>query len=117
MQQDVTDVPAYLAQFPEPVREKLARMRHVVLQAAPEAEEMIRYAMPTYKVGGKTLIHFAAFKKHLGLYPGPSTLSAFAGEIARYKSSKGALQFPIDEEPPLRLIERIVHYRLMELGS
>jgi len=78
------------------------------------AEEKMSYAIPTFTVGGKNLVHFAAFKTHIGFYPGPSGIAAFARELKAYKTSKGAVQFPLDKPLPLALITRIVKYRVNE---
>jgi len=101
----------YITGFPEDVQHLLEQVRNTIKKAAPEATEKISYAMPTYFLEGN-LVHFAAYKNHIGFYPAPSGLEAFEKDIAKYKHSKGAVQFPIDNPIPLALISRIVKYRV-----
>lgn len=103
----------YILSCTEEVRPKLQQVRETIRQAAPEAVEAISYAMPTFKLHGN-LVHFAICKNHLGFYPAPSGLLAFPDEIAQYKNSKGAVQFPLDREIPFDLITRIVQFRRLE---
>ncbi|CAJ36931.1 iron chaperone [Methanocella arvoryzae] len=103
----------YIAQFPPAVQEKLKTLRKVIKEAAPAAEEKISYRMPTFSLHGN-LVHFAAFKKHIGFYPAPSGIEAFKEELADYKTSKGAIQLPIDKPLPYELITRIVKFRVAE---
>lgn len=103
----------YIAQFPEEVQAALRTMRATIHAAAPEAEERISYAMPTFTYHGN-LVHFAALKNHIGFYPRPSGIEAFAEETARYGSTKGALRFPLDQPLPVDLITRIVRFRVAE---
>ena len=105
---------AYIKSFPKETQTLLTQLRKTIRQAAPEAEESIAYQMPTFKVNGKNLVHFAAYKNHIGFYPAPSGLKAFENEIAKYKHSKGAVQFPLDEPLPLPLITKIVKFRVKE---
>jgi uncharacterized protein YdhG (YjbR/CyaY superfamily) len=105
-------VDAYLAAVPESTREVLERVRNAIRRAIPGAEEAISYQIPTYKLGGKAVIHFAGFKKHYSLYPANGGVAeAFKTELARYEVSKGTIRFPLDEPVPVRLIERIAKYR------
>ncbi|MBK8698624.1 MAG: DUF1801 domain-containing protein [Saprospiraceae bacterium] len=103
----------YIGQFPDELQEILKLMRTTIQMAAPDATEKISYAMPTFYLNGN-LVHFAAYKNHIGFYPAPSGLEAFKREISRYKNSKGAVQFPIDEPLPVDLIKRIVQFRVNE---
>ena len=103
----------YIATFPEEIRILLEQIRSTIKAAAPEAEETINYGMPTFKFHGN-LVHFAAYKNHIGFYPAPSGLTAFQDEISKYKNSKGAVQFPLNKEIPLKLISRIVKFRMNE---
>ena len=105
------NIPEYIAGFPEDVQKLLEQVRNTIKKAAPAATEKISYAMPTYFLEGN-LVHFAAYKNHIGFYPAPSGLEAFEKDIAKYKHSKGAVQFPIDNPIPLALISRIVKYRV-----
>ncbi len=108
-----TDIDAYIASAPTEVQEKLQQIRATVKAAAPEAEEKISYAMPTFALKGN-LVHFAAFKNHIGFYPAPTGLDAFEKELALYKRGKGSVQFPLDEPLPLDLITKIVKLRVAE---
>jgi uncharacterized protein YdhG (YjbR/CyaY superfamily) len=103
----------YIATFPKEIQRMLQELRATIHAAAPEATEKISYQMPTFYLKGN-LIHFAAFKNHIGLYPAPSGIEAFKEELSRYASSKGAVQFPIDKPLPLELVSRIVKFRVAE---
>ena len=106
-------VDEYITSFPKDVQKKLESIRQIINISAPEAEETINYQIPTFKLNGN-LVHFAAFKSHIGFYPAPSGLKAFKKEISSYKSSKGSVQFPLDKPIPLSLIKKIVKYRVKE---
>ena len=108
-----SSIDEYIAQFPEDIQQKLQEIRAVIHAAAPEATEKISYQMPTFYLRGN-LVHFAAFKHHIGFYPVPSGIAAFEAELAPYKRSKGAVQFPLDEPIPTELIGRIVQFRVAE---
>lgn len=110
------NVEAYIDQFPEEVQELLRKLREIVRENAPEAVESISYGMPAYKLNKKSLVYFAAYEKHIGLYATPTGHQAFAAELAGYKQGKGSVQFPLDQEVPWDLIERIVQFRVGELG-
>ena len=103
----------YIASFPEDVRELLTQLRSTIRRAAPEATEKIAYGIPTYDYNGN-LVHFAAFKKHIGFFPTPSAITAFTKEFKPYKTSKGTVQFPLTDPLPLKLIERVVKFRITE---
>ncbi|MGA0560675.1 iron chaperone [Larkinella sp. VNQ87] len=102
----------YIAGFPADVQTVLEQVRATVKAAAPEAEEAIRYAMPTFRLYNQNLVHFAAFKNHLGLYATPTGHEAFRDELSVYKSGKGSVQFPLDQPMPLELITRLVKFRV-----
>jgi len=104
----------YIAGFPRGVRETLKKMRTTIRRAAPGAEETIKYQMPTYTLKG-TLVSFAAWSEHIGLYPSPSTGSKkFKDELSVYKGAKSSLRFPIDKPMPVGLIGKIVKLRVRE---
>jgi uncharacterized protein YdhG (YjbR/CyaY superfamily) len=103
----------YIATFPPDIQAKLETMRATIHAAAPDATEKISYQMPTFALHGN-LVHFAALKQHIGFYPTPSGITAFPQEMARYTSTKGAAQFPLDQPLPLDLITRIVRFRVTE---
>lgn len=109
----ITSIDQYIHGFPEQVQTILSELRSSIRLAAPQAIEKISYQMPTFYLNGN-LVHFAAFKRHLGFYPAPSGITAFQQELSNYKTSKGAIQFPIDKPLPLKLVERIVEFRVKE---
>lgn len=104
----------YIKTFPKDIRDILEQIRSTVKKTAPQAEEAIAYQMPTFKLNGKNLVHFAAFTKHIGFYPTPSGISVFEKELSAYKSAKGSVQFPINESVPFKLIEKIVKFRVKD---
>ena len=106
-------IDAYIAGYPEEVQAILQQIRRTIHETAPEATEAISYGMPTFKLHGN-LVHFAAFKNHIGFYPVPSGMAAFQEELAAYKQGKGSVQFPLDKPMPLDLIRRIVDFRVQE---
>ncbi|SCZ81775.1 MGMT family protein [Acidaminobacter hydrogenoformans] len=113
MSEPHTLIDDYISQFEPDIQRLLREIRSVIQAAAPEAEEAISYQMPTYVYHGN-LVHFAAFKNHIGFYPAPSGIEAFKEEIAKYKWAKGSVQFPLDQPIPLDLIRRIVLFRVAE---
>jgi uncharacterized protein YdhG (YjbR/CyaY superfamily) len=104
----------YIATFPEDIQKILQEVRATIKAAAPEAEEKISYQMPTFTLNGGNLVHFAAFKKYIGFYPTPNGIEAFQKELSVYKGAKGSVQFPLDKPMPLKLIRRIVKFRVAE---
>ena len=103
----------YIGLFSSEVQDILTTLRNVIKEAAPEATEKISYQMPTFAMHGN-LVHFAAFKKHIGFYPTASGVAAFTDKLVAYKTSKGAIQFPIDQPLPYELIREIVRFRVDE---
>jgi len=108
---DYRSVDEYISTFPPEIRALLQEMRRTIRQAAPEAQEKISYRMPTFEQNG-IVAHFAAFKNHIGFYPAPVGIEAFAEEAKPYLKSKGTLQFPLDKPVPYDLISRIVKFRV-----
>ena len=108
-----TTIDDYIAAFPTDVQEILQKVRETIKTAAPQATEAISYGMPTFKLEGN-LVHFGAFKEHLGFYPVPSGLEQFKEELAQYKGGKGSVQFPYDRPMPYALITKIVQFRVTE---
>lgn len=106
-------VDEYIATFPKEVQEKLSAVREVIKAAAPQAEEIISYQMPAFKLKG-ILVYFAAFRNHIGFYPTGSGIETFQKELAGYKSGKGSVQFPLDKPLPLELIDKVVKFRAAE---
>jgi len=103
----------YIAGFPPDVQEILEKIRATIKKAAPDAQEAIKYQMPTFVLNGN-LVHFAAFKKHIGFYPVPSGIEKFKKELSLYKGAKGSVQFPLDQPIPFTLISKIVKFRVKE---
>ena len=103
----------YISMFPDDVQKILKQVRQTIREAAPQAQETINYQMPTFTLNGN-LVHFAAFKNHIGFYPTPTGIEAFKDELSVYKGAKGSVQFPLDQPMPLSLIRRIVEYRVKE---
>ncbi|MDD3172541.1 MAG: DUF1801 domain-containing protein [Herbinix sp.] len=101
----------YIGEFNPEVQEILKNIRKVIHEAAPEATEKISYQMPTFYLYGN-LVHFAAFKNHIGFYPAPDGITAFQEELSKYKGGKGSVQFPIGQPIPYELISAIVKYRV-----
>ncbi|OMF18535.1 hypothetical protein BK133_30420 [Paenibacillus sp. FSL H8-0548] len=103
----------YIKTFPPETQEILRKIREVIQQAAPDATEKISYQMPTFVLHGN-LVHFAAYKNHIGFYPAPRAIDEFKEELSQYKGAKGSVQFPIDKPMPYELISRMVKYRVAE---
>jgi uncharacterized protein YdhG (YjbR/CyaY superfamily) len=106
-------IDSYIAGFPQDIQIKLNKVRVTIQEAAPEAEETINYGIPTFTLKGN-LVHFAAFKNHIGFYPAPSGIEKFKKELSVYKGAKGSVQFPLDQPIPLDLICQIVKFRVKE---
>lgn len=103
----------YIAAFPPDVQQILQEIRRTIRKAAPQAREAIKYQMPTFVLEGN-LVHFAAYKGHIGFYPVPTAIEEFKDELSAYKGSKGAVRFPLDEPIPHDLIARITRFRVRE---
>ena len=106
-------IDGYISSFPKNVRDTLEELRRVIRELAPEAEETIDYGIPTFKLNGN-LVHFAAFKNHIGFYPTPSAIEAFKKELAPYNQAKGSVQFPLDKPIPFDVVKEIVKFRVKE---
>ncbi len=103
----------YIAGFPDDVQKVLEKVRMTIRQAAPDAEETISYQIPTFTLRG-SLVHFAAWQKHIGFYPGVSGIEGFKQELSVYAGAKGSVQFPFDKPIPFDLITKIVKFRVKE---
>lgn len=108
-------VDKYIAGFPSEIQELLEKMRTTIAKAAPDAQQTIAYGIPTFKLNGN-LVHFAGYKNHIGFYPAPSAITAFAKELSIYEGAKGSVQFPVDKRLPLSLVTTIVKFRVKENG-
>ena len=113
MKAAVNNIDEYIETFPQHIQKLLNQMRTTIAKAAPKAEEAIKYAIPTFILNGN-LVHFAAFKNHIGFYPAPEGIEAFKKEVAPYEAGKGSLQFPLDKPLPLGLVTKIVKYRVKQ---
>ena len=107
------NIDEYIADFPPEIQEKLEKIRATIRKAAPKAEEAISYMMPTFKLYGN-LVHFAAFKNHIGFFPGAAGVEAFKDELTKYETSKGTIRFPLDQRIPFTLITKIVKFRVAQ---
>lgn len=109
-------IDGYIASFPKDVQTLLEKLRETIHVSASEATEGINYGIPTFQINKKNLVHFAAFKNHIGFYPTPSAIIAFKEELSSYKQAKGSVQFPLNKPIPLGLIKKIVLFRIKELA-
>lgn len=107
----------YIGTFPDDIQSRLESMRQIIKSVIPGAIETISYQIPTFKINNKNIGHFSAYKKHIGLYPGPSAIEHFKEELSQYKWSKGAVQFPLDNPIPSELVKKIVIFRARENQS
>lgn len=114
--QSYKTIDEYVKTFPKEIREILEKIRKTVKSAAPNAEEAIRYGMPTYRLNGN-LVHFAAYGTHIGFYPTPSGITAFKVELSPYITGKGTVRFPLDKSIPYDLIKKVVQFRVKENSS
>ncbi len=103
----------YMGRFPKELQQLLQKMRLTIRKAAPRAKEAISYGIPAFTLDGY-LVWFAAFKSHIGFYPGASAVTAFRKELSAYKGAKGSVQFPFDKPLPLALVSRIVKFRVKQ---
>ena len=104
----------YIKSFPIEIQEKLLQIRKIIHRVAPDATEAIRYGMPTFRLNNKNLVHFAAFKNHIGFYPTPSGVASFEKELTPFVHAKGSIQFQLTKPLPLDLFIRIVKFRVKE---
>ena len=109
-----TTMDAYIASVPKEIQDILEKTKQTIRKAAPGAVEAISYQIPTFKLNGKNLVHFAAWKDHIGFYATPSGNAAFKKELSRYKVAKGSIQFPLDEPIPYDLMTKMVLFRMKE---
>lgn len=109
------EIDEYIQQWPPLVQERMNQTRQLIHETVPEVTERFSWAMPTFQYEGKNLCHFAGFKQHLGFFPGPDAIIAFAEELKPYHTSKGTIQFQYDEEMPFELIEKIVLHAKINL--
>jgi uncharacterized protein YdhG (YjbR/CyaY superfamily) len=110
----INNIDEYISGFPDATQKILEKIRSTIKKAAPEAEETIKYSMPTFTLKGN-LVYFAAFKNHIGFYPAPSGDSAINNELSMYKAAKGTLRFPLDKPIPYALISKVVKLRVKKI--
>lgn len=106
-----------IATYPPSTQKLMKQVRATIKKAAPKAEESMSYGMPAYKLNGKALVYFSGYKHHIGFYATPTGHREFKADLAQYKQGKGSVQFPIDEPMPLKLIEKIVKFRVKESNA
>ena len=111
------DIDEYISNFPAEVRSQLEKLRETIKSEAAAAEETINYGIPTFKLNNKNLVHFAAYKHHIGFYPAPSAIKAFKKELSKWESAKGSVKFPLNEKVPFDLIREIVRFRVNESNN
>ena len=104
----------YIATFPKDIQQNLEQIREIIKKAAPDVEETISYAIPTFTLNGEYVVYFAGYKNHISLYPAPRQNDAFKKELSVYKGGKGTVQFPLDKPIPISLITKIVKFRVKE---
>jgi len=107
------NIDEYIADFPPDVQKLLQKMRMTIRKAAPQAEEAIKYGIPTFTLNGN-LVHFGGYQKHVGFYPAPKGIEKFKKELSRYEGGKGTVQFPFDEPIPIDLVTKIVKFRVSQ---
>lgn len=112
----IADIDSYIAEAPKNTQEKLSKLRNVIKEAAPDATETISYGLATFKLNGN-LVHFGAFKTHIGFYPAPTGIEEFRKELEPYIAGKGTIQFPLDKPIPYDLVARIVAFRVQQNTS
>ena len=109
------EVDEFLTQFSESQRAELERIRHIVVQTVPDAQELISYCMPSFKYKGKYLVGYRAYKKHLSLFPAAAPIEALKDKLTSFKISKGTIQFTLDHPIPEALIKELVLHRLADI--
>jgi uncharacterized protein YdhG (YjbR/CyaY superfamily) len=104
------NIDEFISEFDAETQEKLRQLRRTITESAPDAIETINYGIPTFKLNGKNLVHFSAYKTHIGFYPGAQAIEHFKTDFASYKTSKGTVQFPLDKPVPLDLVKKVTLY-------
>jgi len=114
IKQNISPIDKYISRFPKETKIILENIRRTIKTIIPTAEESISYGIPTFDLNGKHLVHFAAYKKHIGFYPTPSGISAFRKELSEFEFARGSVRFPLDKPIPFGLIKKIVRFRVRE---
>ena len=107
----------FISKYPPEVQTILQKIRALIQKSAPGAEEVIGYGIPTFKLNGKNLVHFSAFKEHIGFYPTPTGIEHFKKELSAYEGAKGSVKFPLNKPIPYALITKIVQFRVKEVSA
>ena len=110
------EIDFYINNFDKPIQQKLEEIRTIIGKAAPKASEKISYAIPAF-YQDENIVHFAGYKSHIGFYPGAAAIKHFAAELIKFKTSKGTIQFPIDQPIPKKIVTSIVKFRLAQLAE
>lgn len=110
-----TAIDTYISTFPLDTQKKLQQLREVMVSSIPEATEKIAYGIPTIQLKGKNVVHFAGYNNHIGFYPTPAILTKFKKELSPFKSSKGAVQFPLNQPIPFKLVQKMMAFRLEQM--
>lgn len=111
----IKTIDEFISQYPFEVQAILQKIRAAIQKSAPGAEEAMAYGIPTFRLNGKNLVHFSAFKAHIGFYPTPSGIEKFKKELSVYEGAKGSVKFPLTKPIPYALIGKIVQYRVKEV--
>lgn len=111
----IKTIDEFISQYPFEVQAILQKIRAAIQKSAPGAEEAMAYGIPTFRLNGKNLVHFSAFKAHIGFYPTPSGIEKFKKELSVYEGAKGSVRFPLTKPIPYALIGKIVQYRVKEV--
>ncbi len=114
MKMNIPSVDEYISNFSAEVQKRLEKMRNIIKETAPEGIEIIAYGMPAYKLNKKPLVYFGGFSRHIGFYATPTGHEEFKTELSIYKQGKGSVQFPHNESLPVKLIEKIVRFKVYE---
>lgn len=104
----------YINTFSQDIQTELQKFREVIRKVTPQASEAIKYGMPTFMLKGKNLVHFAAWRDHIGFYPAPSGIDAFKKDLEKYRTGKGTIDFPLDKPIPYDLVIKVVKFRVQE---
>lgn len=107
-------VDEFITSYPPEIQAVLKKVRAAIKKAAPKAEETINYGIPTFRLNGRNLVHFSAFKQHIGFYPTPSGIEKFKKELSVFEGAKGSVKFPLEKPIPYALITKIVKFRVQE---
>ena len=113
----IKTIDEFISQYPPEVQTILQKIRALIQKSAPGAEEAMAYGIPTFKLNGKNLVHFSAFKEHIGFYPTPSGITKFKKELSAYEGAKGSVKFPLNKPIPYALITKIVQFRVKEVNA